>query len=84
MLRWSLNLSVLCHHIGFLQVFAASSSGFQCTGFEINSILVAYARSRARWTGVPPSQATFVKKDFWKVRNLNKNYYSLTLIKAFI
>ncbi|XP_074493783.1 adenine nucleotide translocase lysine N-methyltransferase [Sebastes fasciatus] len=47
-------------------VFAASSAGFQCTGFEINSILVAYARSKARWTGVPSSQATFVKKDFWK------------------
>ncbi|XP_019733570.1 protein FAM173A [Hippocampus comes] len=47
-------------------VFAASSAGFKCTGFEINSILVAYARSRARWTAVPSSQATFVKKDFWK------------------
>ncbi|XP_042344729.1 adenine nucleotide translocase lysine N-methyltransferase isoform X2 [Plectropomus leopardus] len=47
-------------------VFAASSAGFQCTGFEINSILVAYARSKARWNGVPSSQATFVKKDFWK------------------
>lgn len=47
-------------------VFAASSAGFQCTGFEINSILVTYARSKARWTGVPSSQATFVNKDFWK------------------
>lgn len=47
-------------------VFAASSAGFQCTGFEINSILVAYARSKARWKGVPSNQATFVKKDFWK------------------
>ncbi|XP_013858161.1 protein FAM173B isoform X2 [Austrofundulus limnaeus] len=47
-------------------VFAASSAGFQCTGFEINSILVAYARSKACWIGVPSSQATFVKKDFWK------------------
>ncbi|XP_068422716.1 adenine nucleotide translocase lysine N-methyltransferase [Clinocottus analis] len=47
-------------------VFAASSAGFQCTGFEINSILVACARSKARWTGVPSGQATFVKKDFWK------------------
>uniref|UniRef100_UPI0037E7BA0F adenine nucleotide translocase lysine N-methyltransferase n=1 Tax=Semicossyphus pulcher TaxID=241346 RepID=UPI0037E7BA0F len=47
-------------------VFAASSAGFQCTGFEINSILVAYSKSKARWTGVPSSQATFVKKDFWK------------------
>lgn len=47
-------------------VFAASSAGFQCTGYEINSILVAYAKSKARWTGVPESQATFIKKDFWK------------------
>ncbi|XP_035999753.1 LOW QUALITY PROTEIN: adenine nucleotide translocase lysine N-methyltransferase [Fundulus heteroclitus] len=47
-------------------VFAASSAGFQCTGFEINSILVAYARSKAHWRGIPSSQATFVKKDFWK------------------
>ncbi|XP_071339307.1 ATP synthase subunit C lysine N-methyltransferase isoform X1 [Trachinotus anak] len=47
-------------------VFAASSAGFQCTGFEINSILVAYARSKAFWKEVPSSQVTFVKKDFWK------------------
>uniref|UniRef100_A0A1A8HTM2 Family with sequence similarity 173, member B n=2 Tax=Nothobranchius kuhntae TaxID=321403 RepID=A0A1A8HTM2_NOTKU len=46
-------------------VFAASSAGFRGTGFEINSILVAYARSKARWKGIPSSQATFVKKDFW-------------------
>ncbi|XP_029019199.1 ATP synthase subunit C lysine N-methyltransferase isoform X3 [Betta splendens] len=49
-----------------LKVFAASSAGFQCTGFEINSILVALARSRARWTGVPSTRAAFVKSDFWK------------------
>uniref|UniRef100_A0A3Q0QYY1 Si:dkey-190g11.3 n=1 Tax=Amphilophus citrinellus TaxID=61819 RepID=A0A3Q0QYY1_AMPCI len=47
-------------------VFAASGAGFQCTGFEINSILVTYARSKARWTGTPSGQAVFVKKDFWK------------------
>lgn len=47
-------------------VFAASSAGFRCTGFEINSILVAYSRSKAHFRGVPSSQATFVKKDFWK------------------
>ncbi|XP_028270279.1 protein N-lysine methyltransferase FAM173A [Parambassis ranga] len=47
-------------------VFAASSAGFQCTGFEINSILVAYSRSKACWRGVHANQATFVKKDFWK------------------
>lgn len=47
-------------------VFAASSAGFQCTGFEINSILVAFARAKAQWTGLPCSQANFVKTDFWK------------------
>ncbi|KAM9360114.1 ATP synthase subunit C lysine N-methyltransferase isoform 2-T2 [Symphorus nematophorus] len=47
-------------------VFAASAAGFQCTGFEINSILLAYARNKARWKGVPSSQVTFVNKDFWK------------------
>ncbi|KAM3867462.1 adenine nucleotide translocase lysine N-methyltransferase [Diretmus argenteus] len=47
-------------------VFAAASAGFQCTGFEINYMLLAYARGKARWTGVTPSQATFVKKDFWE------------------
>ncbi|KAM9392045.1 ATP synthase subunit C lysine N-methyltransferase isoform 2-T2 [Pholidichthys leucotaenia] len=47
-------------------VFAASAAGFRCTGFEINSILVSYARSKARWIGVPSSQAVFVKTDFWK------------------
>lgn len=59
---------VLHHQIKFLQVFAASSAGFQCIGFEINSILVAYARSKARWKGMPPGQVTFVNKDFWTVR----------------
>lgn len=55
------------------QVFAASSAGFQCTGYEINSILVAYAKNKARWIGVPETQATFVKKDFWKVGLCIKN-----------
>ncbi|MEQ2209257.1 hypothetical protein XENOCAPTIV_027462, partial [Xenoophorus captivus] len=47
-------------------VFAASSVGFQCTGFEINSVLVTYARSKANWRGIPSNQAVFVKKDLWK------------------
>lgn len=61
-------------------MFAASSTGFQCTGFEINSILVAYARSKARWNGLPTSQAAFVNKDFWKVKNsLEKWEFSIFL-----
>lgn len=55
------------HQVWCLQVFAASSAGFRCTGFEINSILLTYARSKAHWRGVPSGQATFVNKDFWKV-----------------
>ncbi|XP_061117581.1 ATP synthase subunit C lysine N-methyltransferase isoform X2 [Conger conger] len=47
-------------------VLAASSRGFHCTGFEINSILLAYSRARAHWRGVPHSHANFVNKDFWK------------------
>ncbi|XP_066500178.1 ATP synthase subunit C lysine N-methyltransferase isoform X4 [Hoplias malabaricus] len=47
-------------------VFAASSLGFHCTGFEINSILTSYARVRARWMGIPATTARFVNEDFWK------------------
>ncbi|XP_043087515.1 ATP synthase subunit C lysine N-methyltransferase-like isoform X2 [Puntigrus tetrazona] len=48
-------------------VFAASSMGFQCTGFEINSILLAYSKSRARRRGVPRADIHFIKQDFWKM-----------------
>ncbi|XP_061784871.1 ATP synthase subunit C lysine N-methyltransferase isoform X3 [Nerophis lumbriciformis] len=63
-----------------LKVFAASSAGFKCTGFEINAILLAYARTKARWTGVPSSQANFVKKDFWNT-DLSK-YNNITAFLA--
>lgn len=63
-------------------MLAASSAGFQSTGFEINSILVAYARSKAHWTGVPSGQATFVQKDFWNVRPYQKWMLSLSLIRV--
>ncbi|XP_053180808.1 ATP synthase subunit C lysine N-methyltransferase [Scomber japonicus] len=61
-------------------VFAASSAGFQCTGFEINSVLLGYARRKAKWRGLPASQATFVKKDFWKT-DLSK-YNNVTAFLA--
>ncbi|KAL7846737.1 hypothetical protein SRHO_G00217170 [Serrasalmus rhombeus] len=48
------------------QVFAACAAGFHCTGFEINSMLLAYSRGRAWWRGLPHSKATFVNQDFWK------------------
>ncbi|KAJ8005714.1 hypothetical protein DPEC_G00120780 [Dallia pectoralis] len=61
-------------------VFAASSFGLQCTGFEINPMLLAYSRRKARWTGVPTSQANFVNKDFWKT-DLSK-YNNVTIFLA--
>ncbi|KAK1174351.1 ATP synthase subunit C lysine N-methyltransferase-like isoform X1 [Acipenser oxyrinchus oxyrinchus] len=47
-------------------VINAASMGFQSTGFEINSILLAYARIQARWKRIPSSEANFVNKDFWR------------------
>ncbi|XP_024909274.1 protein FAM173B isoform X1 [Cynoglossus semilaevis] len=37
-------------------VFAAAFAGFQCTGFEINSLLVIYSTSKA----------TFLEENLWK------------------
>uniref|UniRef100_A0A3B1K5T4 Uncharacterized protein n=1 Tax=Astyanax mexicanus TaxID=7994 RepID=A0A3B1K5T4_ASTMX len=53
-------------------VFAACSSGFQCTGFEINSVLLAYSRGRAWWRGIPHTTATFINQDFWKMQDLEE------------
>ncbi|KAL2092064.1 hypothetical protein ACEWY4_011862 [Coilia grayii] len=47
-------------------VFAAASAGLRCTGFEINSILTASARTRAWWRGLPACSVSFVSRDFWK------------------
>ncbi|XP_030624192.1 ATP synthase subunit C lysine N-methyltransferase-like [Chanos chanos] len=47
-------------------VFAASLAGFKCTGFEINSMLLAYSRGRAWWRGIPHADVRFVNQDFWK------------------
>ncbi|XP_051524550.1 ATP synthase subunit C lysine N-methyltransferase-like [Myxocyprinus asiaticus] len=61
-------------------VFAATVEGFQCTGFEINSILTGYARIKACWKGIPPSTASFVNQDFWKT-DLSK-YNNVTVFLA--
>ncbi|XP_062854547.1 ATP synthase subunit C lysine N-methyltransferase-like isoform X1 [Trichomycterus rosablanca] len=61
-------------------VLAASSVGFQCTGFEINSILLGYARVKARWMGIPTTAAKFVNEDFWKT-NLSQ-YKNVTVFLA--
>ncbi|KAM4710331.1 adenine nucleotide translocase lysine N-methyltransferase-like [Discoglossus pictus] len=47
-------------------VFAAVSMGLQGTGYELNPILVTWAKSQAWLKGISPVQATFVKKNFWK------------------
>ncbi|TRY88895.1 hypothetical protein DNTS_021989 [Danionella cerebrum] len=82
-------LSVSDASDGFLQmtsfspqflVFAATAKGFQCTGFEINSILTGYARGKARWKGLPSSSASFINKDFWK-SDLSK-YNNVTVFLA--
>ncbi|XP_062399324.1 adenine nucleotide translocase lysine N-methyltransferase isoform X4 [Sardina pilchardus] len=61
-------------------VFAASSAGLRCTGYEINSILTTSARVRAWLRGVPPGSATFVSDDFWKT-NLS-DYNNVTVFLA--
>lgn len=33
----------------------------------MSSILMAYARTEAGWTGMPSGHASFVKRDFWKL-----------------
>ncbi|XP_062399323.1 ATP synthase subunit C lysine N-methyltransferase isoform X3 [Sardina pilchardus] len=63
-----------------LKVFAASSAGLRCTGYEINSILTTSARVRAWLRGVPPGSATFVSDDFWKT-NLS-DYNNVTVFLA--
>ncbi|XP_046904487.1 ATP synthase subunit C lysine N-methyltransferase isoform X4 [Hypomesus transpacificus] len=49
-----------------------SGDGRLCTGYEINSMLLAFSRCKAYWTGVPASQANFVNKDFWKIEMLGE------------
>ncbi|XP_016147010.1 protein FAM173B-like isoform X3 [Sinocyclocheilus grahami] len=61
-------------------VFTATVEGFQCTGFEINSILTGYARVKAKWKGIPSSTATFINQDFWKT-DLSK-YNNVTVFLA--
>ncbi|XP_066567507.1 ATP synthase subunit C lysine N-methyltransferase isoform X1 [Amia ocellicauda] len=61
-------------------VFAASSLGLQSTGFEINSILLSYARTKARWMGIPSTNVNFVNKDFW-MADLSR-YNNVTMFLA--
>ncbi|XP_030048137.1 ATP synthase subunit C lysine N-methyltransferase isoform X2 [Microcaecilia unicolor] len=51
-------------------VLAAASMGFQSTGYELNPVLLSYARTQAWWKGLSSTQASFVKEDFWKMETL--------------
>ncbi|KAG8456594.1 hypothetical protein GDO86_002392 [Hymenochirus boettgeri] len=48
-------------------VFGAAPLGFQCTGYELNPILITWAKTKALLLGISHNQATFVKKNFWEV-----------------
>ncbi|XP_075445673.1 ATP synthase subunit C lysine N-methyltransferase-like isoform X3 [Ascaphus truei] len=48
-----------------LKVFAAVSMGLQSRGYELNPILVTYAKTQAWWRGISQNQATFVRQDIW-------------------
>ncbi|XP_005997656.1 ATP synthase subunit C lysine N-methyltransferase isoform X3 [Latimeria chalumnae] len=48
-----------------LKVFRAAAMGFQSTGYELNPILLTYARIRAQWKNIPPIQAKFLNQDLW-------------------
>nr|XP_055024496.1 ATP synthase subunit C lysine N-methyltransferase isoform X1 [Misgurnus anguillicaudatus] len=61
-------------------VFAATAAGFECTGFEINSVLTGYARVKALWRGIPGTSASFINQDFWKT-DLSK-YNNVTVFLA--
>uniref|UniRef100_A0A8C5PBI4 polo kinase n=1 Tax=Leptobrachium leishanense TaxID=445787 RepID=A0A8C5PBI4_9ANUR len=50
-----------------LKVFAAVSMSFQSRGYELNPILLTWAKTQAWWRGISKSQATFVKENFWTV-----------------
>ncbi|XP_018121461.1 ATP synthase subunit C lysine N-methyltransferase isoform X3 [Xenopus laevis] len=50
-----------------LRVFTAVSLGLQCTGYELNPVLLNWAKTLARWRGLSPTQATFLKQNFWEV-----------------
>ncbi|XP_069483418.1 ATP synthase subunit C lysine N-methyltransferase-like isoform X2 [Ambystoma mexicanum] len=51
-------------------VIAAASMGFHCTGYELNPILLSYAKTQARWRGFACGQATFLKQNFWTMEAL--------------
>ncbi|KAL2099934.1 hypothetical protein ACEWY4_004328 [Coilia grayii] len=61
-------------------VLGAWSMGFQCTGYEVNPVLLAYSRARIWWRGIPPKHVRFLSQDFWKT-DLSK-YQNVTVFLA--
>ncbi|XP_005997655.1 ATP synthase subunit C lysine N-methyltransferase isoform X2 [Latimeria chalumnae] len=57
-------------------VFRAAAMGFQSTGYELNPILLTYARIRAQWKNIPPIQAKFLNQDLWTMPTLEKKLIS--------
>ncbi|KAM5191793.1 adenine nucleotide translocase lysine N-methyltransferase-like [Mantella aurantiaca] len=61
-------------------VFAASSLGFQSTGYELNPILINWAKTQAWRKGFSEDQVTFLSEDFWSA-DLSK-YNNVTVFLA--
>ncbi|XP_042565363.1 ATP synthase subunit C lysine N-methyltransferase-like [Clupea harengus] len=61
-------------------ILGAHSMGFQCTGFEVNPVLLAYSRARVRRRAIPPTHIRFLNQDFWKT-DLSK-YQNVTVFLA--
>ncbi|XP_066458866.1 ATP synthase subunit C lysine N-methyltransferase-like isoform X2 [Eleutherodactylus coqui] len=61
-------------------VFTAASMGFPSTGYELNPILLNWAKLLAYRRGFSQDQATFLKQDFW-VADLSK-YNNVTVFLA--
>ncbi|XP_077141818.1 ATP synthase subunit C lysine N-methyltransferase-like isoform X2 [Ranitomeya variabilis] len=53
-------------------VFATASMGFHSTGYELNPILLNWAKVVAYRRGISREQAIFLKQDFWAVDSLKK------------
>ncbi|XP_041915733.1 adenine nucleotide translocase lysine N-methyltransferase-like [Alosa sapidissima] len=61
-------------------VLGAHTMGFQCTGYEINPMLLAYSRARVWWRGIPSTHIRFLNQDFWKT-DMSK-YQNVTVFLA--
>ncbi|XP_073440403.1 ATP synthase subunit C lysine N-methyltransferase-like isoform X2 [Dendrobates tinctorius] len=63
-----------------LKVFTTASMGFHSTGYELNPILLNWAKVMAYRRGISRQQAIFLKQDFWAA-DLSK-YSNVTVFLA--